>query len=64
MGPDGDGIFQTPVRFGAGAYLTSCRGPGTICRGAWEELGISSLFLLGIGKMNLYQFPKIRETTG
>ena len=24
MGPDGDGTFQTPVRFGAGAYLTSC----------------------------------------
>ena len=45
MGPDGDGTFQTPVRFGAGAYLTSCRGPGTVCRGPREEIGISSFFI-------------------
>ena len=45
MGPDGDGTFQTPVRFGAEAYLTSYRGPGTVCRGPREEIGIGSFFI-------------------
>ena len=40
-GPNDNGTFQIPVWFGAGAYLTSCRGPGTVCRDYEKNLGVT-----------------------